>query len=130
MNKIKSIIVGFLIIIFMLTSGPTLVAKFSNYFFKAIKWVVLIDNAETGLSWQWEMLVKVLVESIIMGIATGFGLSRDNPILTIISIVLGFTACMLTYFVAKYILWILSFLGVIILGIVAYFIVRKIRGIA
>ena len=104
------------------------IAVFTNlieWFFKAIKWVVFIDNAETGLPWQTEILVKGIVEGIITIFSLGVGINKKNPWVIILSIILGFLACVAIYAICKYIIWILLALVFFLTGFVISIIIKK-----
>ena len=125
MNNIKRLIFRIVLILFILCNGLTLVINFFNYYVDALKWILFIDNAETGLSLQWEMVVKGLVDAVILGIATCFGISKNNLFISVLVIILGFACCTFFYYIAKYIIWILVALAIILAATITYTIIKK-----
>lgn len=99
--------------------------KITDWFTKAIKWVVFIDNAETGLPWQAEIVVKSAIETIIAGIAACLGISKKNPLVSMVAIIIGFAACIGFYFVAKHWPWILGALAVSLVVAIVYVIIKS-----
>lgn len=96
-----------------------------DWFVKAFKWVVFIDNAETGLPWQAEIVVKSVIETIIAGIAACLGVSRKNPLVSIVAIIVGFAACIGFYFIAKHWPWILGALALLLIATIVYFAMKS-----
>ena len=87
--------------------------------------MVFIDNAETGLPMWAEILVKGIVEICVGGISVSFGLSKENPIIMIISIVLGLGFCLVCYWMATYIIWILLIVLLLAFVAIILFIIHK-----
>ena len=104
MGKVKGILIGLVVIILILFGFFSLISDFVKWLCDAVKWIIFIDNAETGLSLQAEMIIKGIIESIIIGIGLFLGISQKSPIITICSIVIGFLACLLIYAICKYII--------------------------
>ena len=125
MNNIKRLIFRIVLILFILCGGLTLVINFFNYYVDTLKWILFIDNAETGLSLQWEMVVKGLMEAVILGIAVCFGISKNNLFISVLVIILGFACCTFFYYTAKYIIWILVALVIILAATITYTIIQK-----
>ena len=116
MGKVKGILIGLVVIILILFGFFSLISDFVKWLCDAVKWIIFIDNAETGLSLQAEMIIKGIIESIIIGIGLFLGISQKSPIITICSIVIGFLACLLIYAICKYIVVILI-IAIILLGL-------------
>lgn len=125
MDDLKRLLLRIIFILFILGGGLALAINIFKYFIDALKWIVFIDNAETGLPWQWEIVIKGIVEAIVVGIATCFGISKNNPFISIFIIILGFVCCIFFYYIAKYIIWILVALAIILAATITYTIIQK-----
>ena len=86
---------------------------------------MFVDNAETGLPMLAEIFVKAIIEAIVIFIMVLIGVNEKNPITTILSIVLGFAACVLFYWIAKYIFLILCIVTFILVGYIMFTKIRK-----
>ena len=102
--------------IFLLCGGLALIFRSFSELLKAVLWLIYVDNAETGLPELAEILVKGIVEAAVVSILTCVGLSETNPRVKATVIILGSVACLIFYWIAKYIIWIM--LGVLILAII------------
>lgn len=116
MNNLKDILGRLLIIIFIIAGGVTAICKAFNELFPAVLWVVSFDYKDTGLSFIEETIVKAIVENIIIAIAISNGISRKNPLVSLVVIIIGFAVCVLIYFIKQYLLWIM--IGLITLLVV------------
>ena len=116
MGKVKGILMSLVVLVLILFGFFSLISGFIKWLCDAVKWIVFIDNAETGLSLQAEMIIKGVIEAIIIGIGLFIGISEKSPIITICSIVIGFFACILIYSICKYIVVILI-IAIILLGL-------------
>ena len=125
MKSIKDKLIGILIIAVIIIIPTSLLSTLTNWFVDAIKWVVFIDNAETGLPFWCEILIKGIIEAIIVGIASVSGISNKNPFVSILVIVLGFVACIIIYWIAEYIVWIMIALLLLAIAYSIYLIVIK-----
>jgi len=125
MESVKSKLIGILIISAIIIIPTSLLATLTNWFVDAIKWVVFIDNAETGLPYWSEVLIKGAIEVIILGFAAVLGISNKNPFISITVIVIGFVACIIFYWIAQYIVWIMIALLLLATAYCTYLIVIK-----
>ncbi len=116
MEKVKGVLIGLVIIVLILLGFFSLITDFIKWLCEAITWIIFIDNAETGLSLQAELIIKGLIEAIIIGIGLFLGISQKSPIITICSIVIGFFVCILIYAICKYIVAIMI-IAIILLGL-------------
>ena len=126
MGKVKGILIGLVVIVLILFGFFSFISDFIKWLCDAVKWIVFVDNAETGLSLQAEMIIKGIIEAIIIGIGLFIGISEKSPIITICSIVIGFLACLLIYAICKYIVIILV-VAIILLGLFITFNILKNR---
>ena len=83
-----------------------------------------MDNAETGLPLIAEIIVKAICEMVVCFAAILVGVSRKNPLVSVVSIIVGFLVCIGIYFICKYIVWIVACLSVILVGYLVYLFVR------
>ena len=125
MSKIKGTFYTVLALIIFIIVPVSIFTDAINWFFKAIKWILFIDNAETGLPFEAEIIIKVIAECIVVGTAIFLGINEKSPLLSIITIILGFALCILFYAICKYYVWILVILGLVIIGIVIYAIISR-----
>ena len=125
MDEVKDKLIGLGIILFIVVGGMSLLFCFFSELFKSFLWLVYVDNAETGLPMWAEILVKVIVETLVIAILTGIGLSQKKPIVKGIVIVAGFCSCFALYWIAEYIIWILVGLLTIVIGYIVYKCIKK-----
>ena len=125
MDRIKGILIGLLVILLIIVIPVGIVNDFFNFIFNAIKWIVFIDNAETGLPYWSEVLIKGAIEVIILGFAAALGISNKNPFISIAVIIIGFVACIIFYWIAQYIVWIMIALLLLVTAYSIYLIVIK-----
>jgi len=126
MNNAKRIILGLIVIIAIIIIPTNLISNSIKWIGNAIKWVVFIDNAGTGLPILAEKMIKGLCEAIIAAFALMFGISQKNPWIIAISIIVGFMVCIAIYAICKYIIIIFIVLALLlILYILSSIIVEK-----
>lgn len=125
MDKIKGTLLGLLAIVLIIIIPVGIVNEFFTFLANACKWIVFVDNAETGLPMLAEIFVKAIIETIVIAIMVLIGVNEKNPITTILSIVLGFAACVLFYWIAKYIFLILGAMIAILVGYIVFIELRK-----
>ena len=125
MESIKSKLIAILIIAAFIIVPTSLLANFTNWFLDAIKWIIFIDNAEIGLPYWSEVFIKGAIEVIILGFAAVSGISNKNPFISILVIVLGFIACIIIYWIAEYIVWIMIALLLLATAYSIYLIITK-----
>ncbi len=127
MEDIKGFFIKLLVIITIIVIPVSILATLTEWFVNAIKWIVFIDNAETGLPMIAEYIIKGIVEAIILAIAGILGIKEKNPIIAVVTIIFGFILCVIFYFIAKYIIWILIALTIVLLAIIIYYIIKNKR---
>lgn len=110
----KKALLTILIIAIILIIPAGLISNVLNWILDAIKWIIFIDNAETGLPMIAEMIIKGICEAIIVAFAATAGISSKSPWVSVLSIVVGFAVCVLIYAICKYIIWILSALALLL----------------
>lgn len=125
MDKIKGTLLGLLVIVVIIIIPVGIINEFFTFLANACKWIVFVDNAETGLPMLAEIFVKAIIEAIVIAIMVLIGVNEKNPITTILSIVLGFAACVLFYWIAKYIFLILCIVTFILVGYIMFTKIRK-----
>lgn len=125
MDSVKEKLIGFLIIVAIIVIPVSLLATLTNWFVDAIKWIVFIDNTETGLPMWAEMLVKGIIEGLTILIAGYIGIKEKSLTVLIAGIVFSFAACVAIYFIAKYIIWILIGLLLIVIVYIVYKVIRN-----
>lgn len=119
MDKIKSVLISIIVIAVIILVPTSIFTDFFKFIGEAIKWVVFIDNKETGLPFIAEIFIKGIIEGIIVLIASCYGIKERNLIVSLIIIIAGFIACVAFYFICEYIIWILVILAVIIILIIS-----------
>lgn len=128
MEDIKSKLVGIVVIIILLvlaiTGVGSLLTNALGWLLEAIKWIVFIDNAETGLPMTAEIIIKGICEAIVASIAVALGISKKNPFVTILSIIVSFLVCVGIYAICKYIVWIVAILAVLLAFYLTFSILR------
>ena len=124
MDRIKGTLISILIIFFIIIIPVGVINGFFDFIVNAAKWIVFIDNAETGLPMIAEMIIKGVVEGLVVLILGYIGIKEKNPIVAIMSIIVGFVACVIIYWIAKYIIWILIGL-LIVIAYVIYLLIKK-----
>ena len=124
MDGIRKNLLIIVAIILIILIPVSLISTVFLWFCDALKWIVFMDNAETGLPLIAEIIVKAICESVICAVAFLLGISRKNPLVLIISIIVGFLVCIGIYFICKYIVWIVACLSVILVGYLVYLFVR------
>ena len=127
MDRIKGTLISILIIYLIIIIPVGVINGFFDFIVDAIKWIVFIDNAETGLPMIAEMIIKGVVEGLIVLILGYIGIKEKNPIVAIMSIFVGFVACVIIYWIAKYIIWILIGLLLIVIVYIVYKVVRNMK---
>ena len=125
MDDIKDFLVKIIIAILVAAGVLTFLLNVFAGLLYAVRWVVFIDNAETGLSFYSETLVKGIIEGVIGIISLTLGISKKNPFVTIVSIIVGFVVCVILYFIKQYILWILVTLLILICLYITYLLITK-----
>ena len=125
MDRIKGTLISILIIFLVIIIPVGVINGFFDFIVNAVKWIVFIDNAETGLPMIAEMIIKGVVEGLVVLILGYIGIKEKNPIVAIMSIIVGFVACVIIYWIAKYILWILIGLLLIVITYVIYLLIKK-----
>ncbi len=125
MESIKSKLIAILIIAAFVIIPTSLLANFTNWFLDAIKWIIFVDNAETGLPYWSEILIKGAIEVIIIGFSVVLGISSKNLFISVASIVLGFIACIIIYWIAEYIVWIMIAVLLIATAYMIYIIIKN-----
>ena len=125
MDDIKDFLVKIIIVILVAAGVLTFLLNAFVGLLYAVRWVVFIDNAETGLSFYSETLVKGIIEGVIGIISLTLGISKKNPFVTIVSIIVGFVVCVILYFIKQYILWILVTLLILICRYITYLLITK-----
>lgn len=125
MSKIKGIFYALVAIVIILIVPSSFFSNVINWLFKAIKWILFIDNAETGLPFEAEIIIKGVVEGLVVLILGYIGIKEKNPIGSIMSIIVGFVACVIIYWIAKYIIWILIGLLLIVIAYVIYLLIKN-----
>lgn len=119
MKKLK-----YLVIVVLILAFPSVFIFAFEQMVDAIRWIVFMDNAETGLPLIAEIIVKAICETVVCAVAILVGVSRKNPLVSVISIIVGFLVCIGIYFICKYIVWIVACLSVILVGYLVYLFVR------
>lgn len=127
MDNLKDILGRLLIIIFIIAGGLTVICKVFNELIPAVLWVVSFDYKDTGLSFIEETIVKAIVENIIIAIAISNGISRKNPLVSLVVIIIGFAVCVLIYFIKQYLLWIMIGLITVLVVYIIYLVVSNHR---
>lgn len=127
MERIKSTFLAIVIIALIVILPVGLFTTFFTWLMDAIKWVVFVDNAETGLPMAAEIIIKGICESIVLSIAVGLGISKNNPFISIASIIVGFIVCIAIYAICKYIVWIALAIGLLVVGLVIFAVIRNKR---
>ncbi len=127
MEDIKNTFLKIAVIVLILVIPISLFSAALEWTLNAIKWIVFIDNAETGLSQSAETIIKAICEAIITAIAVGLGISQKNPFVSILAILVGFLACIGIYAICKYIVWIVVGLAVLFACFLAFSIIRAKR---
>lgn len=125
MDKIKEVLIGILLIVLIVIIPVGVFTNFFNFIADAIKWIFFFDNAETGLPIWTEMFVKGIIEGLVLLIAGYAGIKEKNPLVSIITIIIGFMACIIIYWLAKYILIVLGILLGLIIVYVCYLIISR-----
>lgn len=125
MDRIKGTLISILIIFLIIIIPVGVINGFFDFIINAVKWIVFIDNAETGLPMIAEMIIKGVVEGLVVLILGYIGIKEKNPIATIMSIIVGFVACVIIYWIAKYIIWILIGLLLIVIAYVIYLLIKN-----
>lgn len=125
MDRIKETLISILIIFLIIIIPVGVINGFFNFIVNAIKWIVFIDNAETELPMIAEMIIKGVVEGLVVLILGYVGIKEKNPIVAIMGIIIGFVACVIIYWIAKYIIWILIGLLLIVIAYVIYLLIKK-----
>ena len=125
MDRIKGTLISILIIFLIIIIPVGVINGFFDFIVDAIKWIVFIDNAETELPMIAEMIIKGVVEGLVVLILGYIGIKEKNPIVAIMSIFVGFVACVIIYWIAKYIIWILIGLLLIVIAYVIYLLIKK-----
>lgn len=125
MDDIKDFLVKIIIAILVAAGVLTFLLNVFAGLLYAVRWVVFIDNVETGLSFYSETLVKGIIEGVIGIISLTLGISKKNPFVTIVSIIVGFVVCVILYFIKQYILWILFTLLILICLYLIYLLITK-----
>ena len=125
MGKAKGILIGLGIIILMLLGFFSFISEFIKWLAEAVKWIVFIDNAETGLPVKAEMIIKGITEGIVASIGLFFGIKEKSPIIIITSIIIGFAVCLIIYAICKYIIVIMIVLLVILALLIIFNIIKK-----
>lgn len=125
MDRIKGTLISILIIFLIIIVPVGVINGFFDFIVNAVKWIVFIDNAETGLPMIVEMIIKGVVEGLVVLILGYIGIKEKNPIVAIMSIIVGFVACVIIYWIAKYIIWILIGLLLIVIAYVIYLLIKK-----
>ena len=125
MDRIKGTLILLLIIFLLIIIPVGVINGFFDFIVNAVKWIVFIDNAETGLPMIAEMIIKGVVEGLVVLILGYIGIKEKNPIVAIMGIIIGFVACVIIYWIAKYIIWILIGLLLIVIAYVIYLLIKK-----
>ena len=125
MDRIKETLISILIIFLIIIIPVGVINGFFNFIVNAVKWIVFIDNAETELPMIAEMIIKGVVEGLVVLILGYVGIKEKNPIVAIMGIIIGFVACVIIYWIAKYIIWILIGLLLIVIAYVIYLLIKK-----
>lgn len=125
MGEVKDKLIGLGIIIFIICGGLSLLFWLFSELFNAFLWAVYFDNAETGLPMVAEIIVKVIVEISIGSILTCVGLSKTNPIVKVLVMILGFFACLACYWIATYIIWIMIGALLLAAGVITLLVIQK-----
>lgn len=125
MDRIKGTLISLLIIFLLIIIPVGVINGFFDFIVNAVKWIVFIDNAETGLPMIAEMIIKGVVEGLVVLILGYIGIKEKNPIVAIMGIIIGFVACVIIYWIAKYIIWILIGLLLIVIAYVIYLLIKK-----
>ena len=125
MDRIKGTLISILIIFLIIIIPVGVINGFFDFIVNAVKWIVFIDNAETGLPMIAEMIIKGVVEGLVVLILGYIGIKEKNPIVAVMCIIIGFVACVIIYWIAKYILWILIGLLLIVIAYVIYLLIKK-----
>ena len=124
MEDIKSTLIKIAVILLLIIIPVSLLSTFFTWFGNAIKWIVFIDNAETGLPMTAEIIIKGICEAIVASIAVVLGISKKNPFVTILSIIVSFLVCVGIYAICKYIVWIVAILAVLLAFYLIFMILR------
>lgn len=125
MDRIKGTLISILIFFLIIIIPVGVINGFFDFIVNAVKWIVFIDNAGTGLPMIAEMIIKGVVEGLVVLILGYIGIKEKNPIVAIMSIIVGFVACVIIYWIAKYIVWILIGLVLIVITYVIYLLIKK-----
>ena len=72
-----------------------------------------------------EKIIKGVVEGLVVLILGYIGIKEKNPIVTIMTFIVGFVACVIIYWIAKYIIWVLIGLLLIVIAYVIYLLIKK-----
>lgn len=114
-----------LVFVVLILAFPSLFIFALDQIIDAFRWIVFMDNAETGLPLVAEIIVKAVCESVVVVAAVVAGFSSKNPVVKIVSIAFGFLVCIGIYAICKYIVWIAAILSALAIGYLVYWIVRK-----
>lgn len=114
----------YLVIVVLILAFPSVFFFAFEQIVDAIRWIVFMDNAETGLPLIAEIIVKAICEMVVCAVAILLGISSNNKFVKVVSIVVGFLVCIGIYFICKYIVWIVACLSVILVGYLVYLFVR------
>lgn len=125
MKDIKSMVIRLAILLVILAGGFSILINVFDVIVKAVLWILFIENAETGLSFYSETIVKAIVEGLVLLFAGALGISKKNPFVSFVTFFLGFIMCVCLYFIKQYIFWIMLFMFVALLGLTSYLLVRK-----
>ena len=130
-GKIISILSGLLIIFIIVCFGDE-IGWIVSKIFDFIKWLVLLDNAETGLSIAEELMIKGVAGAISYGIVriifsclNLFDREGMELLCMIISIVLGFVFCAIINILNKY--WYILLMTLTLILILTIILIRKIN---
>lgn len=124
MDGIRKNLLIIVAIILIILIPVSLISTVFLWFCDALKWIVFMDNAETGLPLIAEIIVKAICEMVVCAVAILLGISSNNKFVKVVSIVVGFLVCIGIYFICKYIVWIVACLSVILVGYLVYLFVR------
>ena len=125
MDKIKGIVIWLITVLVIIILPISIFTNFIEWIANAIKWVVFIDNAETGLPIVCEIIIKAIIEGMVLALASYVGISKKNPFATILTILFGFLACLLIFAICKYIVWILISIASILVILITILIINK-----